>query len=184
MDLIPDSSFFICFFDDLSEFIDNNKLDSYFSVFSFNFDIQVTGLVNREITKTDYPIYNNHHSKFNVVNLDNLLLNDGYLLELLRPIVGRGEYEVISLAKQYHEHESDDFIFILDDNQARTRISSYLPELNKYLKGTVGLVMFCCLDLELFNKDSSIHILNCINDSKFFVDSNIIENVIQTIQSS
>lgn len=184
MNLIPDSSFFICFFDDLDELMDTSTLNTYFSVFSANFNIKITPLVNEEITKCKSDLYKKHSSKFNIIDRDDFFLYDGHLLELLRPLVGRGEFEVISLAKYYQENGLNDFTFILDDNEARLKIKRYFQELDGYLKGTVGIIMFCCLDMELFNKKESIHILNCINNSKFYVDPNIIENVINTIKLS
>jgi predicted nucleic acid-binding protein len=183
MDIIPDSTFFICFFDDLNGIIDPNTLDSYFSVFTTNFDIKIPSLVNEEITRTNYDLYNKHSSSFNVVATDNLSLNDSYLLELLRPLVGKGEFEVITFAKYYQECGLDNFIFILDDNQARSKINSYFHELKGHLKGTVGLVMFCCLDMCILDKNESLKLLYSIKNSKFYVASNIIENVIYTIET-
>lgn len=184
MDLIPDSTFFICFFDDLNGIIDTNTLDNYFSVFTTNFNVIIPSLVNKEITQTYYDAYNKYSSGFSIIPIEDISLNNGYLLELLRPLVGKGELEVITLAKYYQERGLDNFIFILDDNEARTKINLYFQELKNHLKGTVGLVMFCCLDMRLLNKNESLHLLYSIKNSKFYVALNIIENVIHTIETN
>lgn len=183
MDLIPDSSFFICFFEDIKDFVNPEDLINFFSIINSNFDIQVTPIVRSEITKKhQYHIYDVFAPEFIYVNFDQSTVEDLTLLEILKPLVGKGEFEVIALAKYYQQEEANDFIFVLDDDEARSKIKLFLNELEPHLKGTVGLIKFGCINLGIFNCNDSINILRCIENSNFRISSMLINSITNEVR--
>ena len=177
MILIPDSSFFICFFDDLRPLLTKEVRLWCIDKITNNFDVKVTPIVFSEVGfKNDGECVKKY---IDLVNFGDIA--DNGVLESLRPVWSKGEFEVICLAYNYKTTGNNDFIFIIDDLNARKIISNYLNELEKFLKGTVGFIGYCTHQ-KIFEQEVTINILIAIKKSKFRVDKQIIDKIIVEIQ--
>ena len=103
-------------------------------------------------------------------------------IELLRPLLGKGEHEVITCAHGYFLNDDGTFLFILDDGVARDLVRRVLPALINHMKGTVGFIGHCAVQ-KVLEKDEAIHLLTVIGRSKFRVNQSTITMVIAEVQS-
>jgi len=103
-------------------------------------------------------------------------------IELLRPLLGKGEHEVITCAHVYFLNGDGTFLFILDDGVARDLVKRILPSLISHMKGTVGFIGYCAIQ-KVLEKNEAIHLLTVIGRSKFRVDRSTITTVIAEVQS-
>ncbi|MCX6690867.1 MAG: hypothetical protein NTW33_02140 [Methanoregula sp.] len=103
-------------------------------------------------------------------------------IELLRPLIGKGEHGVISCAYVYFLNGDGTFLFILDDGVARDLVKRILPSLIRHMKGTVGFIGYCAIQ-KVLEKNEAIHLLTVIGRSKFRVDRSTITTVIAGVQS-
>lgn len=106
----------------------------------------------------------------------------GLPIELLRPLLGRGEREVITCAYIHFQRGNRTFLFILDDGVARDLVKRILPGLTEHLKGTVGFIGFCA-GRKILEKDEAIHLITVIGMSRFRVDRSTIAMVIADIEN-
>ncbi|WAI00481.1 hypothetical protein [Methanogenium organophilum] len=115
-----------------------------------------------------------------VVSIDDFA-SGGLPFEPLRMVVDQGEFEVITLSYVHKTTQTDDFMFILDDETARKKVLLYLPYLSEHLIGTIGFMAH----LEAKNyltSEFTINILNCIGESKFRISQKILNSAIQEIE--
>ncbi len=103
-------------------------------------------------------------------------------IELLRPLLGKGEYEVISCACVYFLNGDVTGLFILDDGVARDLVKRILPSIISHMKGTVGFIGYCTVQ-KVLEKNEGIHLLTVIGRSKFRVDRSTIATVIAGVQN-
>jgi len=177
MILIPDSSFFICFFDDLKPLlIKEVRLLCVEKIFD-NFDVKVTPIVFTEVGFEN----KDGRIKKRIVPENFRYTNNNNVLEALRPVWSKGEFEVICLAYNYKTAGNSNFIFIIDDLNAREIILNYLNELKNFLKGTVGFIGYCTHQ-KIFDQEGAISILMAIKKSKFRVDVQIVNKTITDIE--
>lgn len=179
MILIPDSSFFICFFDDLKPLLTKEVRLLCVEKVLDNFDVKVTPIVFSEVGfKNEDECIKRH-----IVPVNFNYTTDNNVLESLRPVWSKGEFEVICLAYNYKTTSNSNFIFIIDDLNARKIISNYLNELEIFLKGTVGFIGYCTHQ-KIFDQEGAISILTAIKKSKFRVDKQIVNMIITEIQGT
>lgn len=179
--LIPDSSFFICYLDDIKDHYPIEKRYDYLNRILTAFKVEVTTIVIDEV-----GLNNNHtqiKSNITLIDTNSLKISSiSNIIEPLRPIFGKGEYEVILVAFYYYQENENNFKFILDEKIARNIIKNHISELEKYLIGTIGLIDQSNI-VKLYTKDEAIDLLEKIKDSKFRIDTKIIDDVINKIKS-
>ncbi len=177
MILIPDSSFFICFFDDLKPLLTKEVRLLFVDQVFDNFDVKVSPIVFNEVGFEN----EDRRIKKHIVPEIFRYTTDNNVLESLRPVWSKGEFEVICLAYNYKIAGDSNFIFIIDDLNAREIILTYLNELKNFLKGTVGFIGYCT-NQKIFDQEGAISILMAIKKSKSRVDVQIVNKIIKEIQ--
>jgi predicted nucleic acid-binding protein len=161
VNIISDSSFFICFLDDIkrSDFL--RKM-----IASDSFKFIIGKVVREEIRKSkNYsqiePLIVSKTESFEYYNFE----------ELLRPImhsnaVSRGEGEAIAIAYVLN-YLGKNIILILDDETSRNFVYKNLNELSNKMVGTIGFIDKCFYEYGIFSKEEVLLILNSIKASKF-----------------
>ncbi|MDD3052489.1 MAG: hypothetical protein PHR06_15295 [Candidatus Cloacimonetes bacterium] len=175
--LIPDSSFFICFFDDLEGIVIESERFDFIAYIAKQYYVEIPEYVHYEAR-----FQNRNHdfsSLISVVSIDDLV-KDPVFFEPLRLVVDKGEFEVIVLSYFYKTTNDENFTFILDDETARKKVHLFIPLIAGNLTGTIGFIS----RLEQNNYISlefKVNILKCIEQSKFRVSKKIIESTINSI---
>jgi predicted nucleic acid-binding protein len=180
MKLLPDSSFFICFLSDLNESVDESTRLHYLNIFLEAFSVEVVPIVYHEINKksNSKPI---DHKIIKIKAIRSIDRNEP-ILSYLQPLLGKGEYEVISLSFLYYRNKESHFLCVLDDDVARRIVANFITEIKPNLIGTVGLIGFCSSSLALFDKTEAVTLLGKIKESNFRIDPKIIDEIIQKLK--
>ena len=172
-EIIADSSFFLCFLDDIEQ-------PEVLKRVLYKLDFLVTPIVYREISKSINFKCVQNHPKIILVPKENLG-------EALRPFfskkeIEKGETEVIELAYQFYSN-NDPRIFIIDEDDSRFFVIRNLPYLEKLMIGTVGFVGKCYYEYEILEKSEACAIVLVISTSKFRVSAEVIRYVLSKIES-
>ncbi len=176
--LIPDSTFFICYLDDiekpeyLKKIIKNNK-----------FNIFIGQIINNEIKKS-----NNYKSLEKDFGSKIKIFEYYQYGEILRPLFSReeiikGEHEVIVIAFILFS-EDEKFIAILDDIAPRKFIKNNFPQIYESIEWTVGFTKNCYYKHKIFSKEETLIILELIQNSKFRIDPEVICGLIYEVRCS
>ena len=173
--VIPDSSFIICFLDDIQQ--------PQYLIRIFNYD-GFTFIIGRIVKNEISRSRRYDHIKSIVENAESFEYY--YYGEILRPFLSieeieKGEHEVIATAYVMHSLGFD-IIFILDEDDPRKFVENNFPDLVDKMTGTVGFIEKCHCVFDIFEKDESIDILRLIKNSKFRVKAEIIEQAIENIR--
>ncbi len=174
--VVPDSSFYICFIDDI------NKPEYLAKILIHEFFTFVIGeKVKKEIMKSPHysairEILCNHTQYFEYYNYG----------EILRPFfsldeIKKGEHEVIAISYILYLHKNT-FIAILDDCAGRKFIDCNLPQISKNVTGTVGFIKLCYCNYHVFSKKETITILNLIKSSRFRVEEEVVDETLKEIE--
>ena len=131
--IIADSSFYICFLDDI-------KKPEYLKHILTHFRFVIGKIVKKEIARS--PMFKKIESIINTV-VDNISADENFD-ELLKPFfsvkeIEKGEDEVIAIAYVFNILELY-FYFILDDESARHFVEINFSELKDRMYGTVGFI--------------------------------------------
>lgn len=180
MKLIPDSSFFICFTGDLDGLLPLECRLDYLHRFADNFDIIVVPMVGTEVEFTGGS--ETLKPKIRFIGLNDFIQDGTNILEPLRPIWSKGEYEVILVAYSLKLKNDLDFLYVLDDGLARVIVETLIVELKDNLIGTIGLIGYCN-NQKLFSKQEAIGLLKLIKDSRFRIKPLIIDMLIRQIEA-
>ena len=178
MKLIPDSSFFICFLDDLEDYLPVADRIRILIAIAGTYAVMIVPEVEREsrlqrlTTGVSDKVYR--------ITIAEVPTDPSF--ELLRPLLGRGEHEVITFAHGCLLNGDGTFLFILDDGVARNLVQRILPALVTHMKGTVGFLGLCAIR-KILEKNDTINLLTIIGRSKFRVDRSTISTVIAEIES-
>ena len=172
-EILADSSFFICFLDDIEK---PNVLDKILE----KFDFLITPIVYTEVSKSINFKHIQKHPKILRVKKENLG-------EALRPLfskkeIEKGETEIIELAYHFYVNGASRF-FILDDDGPRFFVKRNLPHLEKLMIGTVGFVGECYYVCKILEKTEASAIVIIIGESKFRVSAEVIKEVLSKIES-
>lgn len=178
MKVIPDSSFFICFLDDLEGHLPLTDRLRLLAGISCSFPVMITPAVEQESRYQRLPT--GVSNQIQRITINGLPTDPS--IELLRPLLGKGEHEVITFARSCLLNGDSIFIFILDDGVARNLVKRILPALVSHMKGTVGFLGFCAIR-KVLEKNETINLLTIIGKSKFRVDRSTISTVIAEVQS-
>ncbi len=174
MRVIPDTSFFVCFLDDIK------VPELLIRTFESNkFALVVGKIVHEELKRSE----NYHQIEFILTEAESYDYTQ--FGEILRPFmsleeISKGEHEVIATAYILN-FLGYEIIFILDDDDARNFVLRNLKEISDRMTGTVGFVRLCCCHHKIFNKEEAKLILIMIKNSKFRVKKEIVEKAIGEI---
>ncbi|TFG22921.1 MAG: hypothetical protein EU529_09050 [Promethearchaeota archaeon] len=174
--VIPDSSFYICFIDNIK---DHKSIIEIIKNDKFKFIIGV--VVKSEIAKS--PNYNRIEA---VIEPDVELFSEINYGEILRPLFSKeelkkGENEVITISFILFDLDYD-IITIIDDEEPRQFFINNLTECADKLTGTIGFIGDCVCIYEVFKKDKGLSILVAIKNSKFRITKVIINEVMNKIR--
>lgn len=155
--VFADSSFFICFLEELKQSNCYNFLDYYnFAIGSKVFNEIKEHLENNLINKLYYcPDENYDYSALIAPLLSNEEKNKN-----------KGEYEVMGLSLHYLSSNRVKYI-IIDDKKARNFAKRNFVGLTKYITGTIGFIIFCSKD----NFISKIDAINILKDIEFAIEN-------------
>ena len=172
-EILADSSFFLCFLDDIEQ-------PEVLKRILYRFDFLVTPIVYKEVSKSIHFKHVQNHPKIILVPKENLG-------EALRPFfsekeIERGETEVIELAYQFYSNNDPKF-FIIDDDGPRLFVKRNLPYLKKLMIGTVGFVAECYYEYRILEKSEASTLVIIIGKSKFRVSGEVIREVLSKIES-
>lgn len=170
--VIPDSSFFICFLDDI-------KMPTVLKrIITFNyFTFVLCEKVKKELLK------NSEFKKlFNDLNEYFESFEYGTYAEILRPLFAeeeiiKGEHEVIVAAYVYHHVLNQNYIAIIDDAETRKFIQRNFPEILGNVIGTLGFIKQSYKVYNIISKDEALNILGAIENSKFRVSKDVLERI-------
>lgn len=176
--IVPDSSFYICFLDDIK------KPAHLIRIFkSKRLEFMIGPLIKREIKKSlNYPKIEprikSHVKIFTYYRYG----------EILRPVfsieeMNKGEHEVVAVAYILNFLQVE-FLAILDEEKMKNFIKSSFPQISAKITGTVGFIGLCCCDFKIFTKAEGISILYSIRSSKFRVDDKILDKTAAKIEAS
>ncbi len=170
--IIADSSFYICFLEDIQK---PTHLLKMLNKFSF----LIGPIVLNEVSKcTNYGYIKEAEGITRLASF-----NFG---EILSPFfskdqIKKGEAEVIALA--YIQYESGMIHkFILDDGAARKIVCKNFRNLSKIMTGTIGFIADCHCDFSIFSKAVALTLLNEIKCSTFFVEYRVLSSVMGRIE--
>ena len=176
--VIPDSTFYICYLDDINKPKYLNKI-----IQNDNFNIYIGQIINNEIKKS-----NNYITLENDIGSKIKIFEYYHYGEILRPLfskeeIKKGEHEVIVIAFILFS-EDKEFIAILDDIAPRKFIKKNFPKIYKSIEWTVEFTKNCYYEHKIFSKEETLIILELIQNSKFRIDSNIISKLISEVRCS
>lgn len=174
--LIPDSTFYICFLDDIEkpEFLIRIIENEKFHIF--------TGRVIKDEIKRS-PNYQFLEQQITTrIKLFNYYLYG----EILRPFfsqeeIKKGEHEVIVISFIMYS-EDNNFTAILDDGGPRKFLEKNFPNISKLVEGTVGFTKNCYIKHNIFTQGETLIILDLIQKSKFRIGDEIISNVMSEVR--
>lgn len=177
--VVPDSSFFICFLNDISK-----PRCLYRILNEKTFSFVLGEIIKTEIKKIpDNMMLEENFKKNNISCFDYYSYG-----EILRPFfstdeIEKGEHEVIVITYILN-FQGEWVIAILDDDSPKNFLKNKLPEISNNIIGTIGFVEKCTIEYNIFLKEESIYILKLIKQSKFWVSEQIIDVVIERIKAS
>ena len=174
--VISDSSFFICFLDDIQK---PRYIIKILKCNSFKFIIGK--LVGREISKShNYPaieeMFGHSIEGFEYYRYG----------ELLRPFfslqeIKEGEHEAIAISYILH-FIGIDFTLIIDDAEPRKFVRMHFSDISPKMTGTIGFIKDCCCTYSIFSKEEGINILTLIKQSRFRIKGEMIDSIIGVIR--
>ncbi len=170
--MLADSSFYICFLDDIEQ---PEVLKKILTSFKF----LITPIVYKEVSKSANFKHIESNPKI-------VLFPEENLGEALRPFfsekeIEKGETEVIELAYQFYAN-NDPKMFILDEKGPRFFVLRNLPYLARLMTGTVAFVGECYYEYAVFGKSEASTIVLVIGMSKFRVTAEVIKEVLSRIE--
>jgi len=170
--VIPDSSFFICFLDDI-------KMPTILKrIITFEyFRIVLCEKVKKELLRSleFKKLFNDLNERFEGFEYS-------MYAEVLRPLFAReeivkGEHEVIAAAYVHHYVLKQNYIVIIDDAGIRKFIQRNFPEMYKNIIGTLGFIKQSYKVFNIISRDEALNILDAIESSKFRVSKDVLEKI-------
>jgi predicted nucleic acid-binding protein len=171
--MLADSSFYLCFLEDIAQ-------PEVLLKILQRFDFLITPTVYKEVSKSN--------SFGRIQSSPKLkLLPKESLGEILKPFfskkeIEKGETEVIELAYEYYVADKPK-TFIIDDKEPRLFVLRNLPYLSRLMIGTVGFVGECCYVYSLMDKNEATTVILLISASNFRAAPEIISEVLHRIEN-
>lgn len=176
--IVSDSSFYLCFIDDI-------KFPSHIIkiISSDLLNFQIGSIVKEEIKKSQNYEYIGYHVENGIEYIEYF-----HYGELLRPLfsldeIEEGEHEVIAIGYILYSKEQN-FKMIMDDGSPRKFVATNFPDLGSRLCYTTEFIKLCCLEYHIFDKNEAITILELVKESPFFVKDIIVDEIIEQIRCS
>ena len=171
--LVADSTFFICFLDDI-------KQPTVLLEIGKKFVFRLSPVVSTEIKKSQ------NYSKVSYATCFQDFKSELNLGEALRPFFSnaqlkKGESEVIAISYILH-NMGVDFFLILDDWDARNFVEIHLGYMHTTMRGTVGFLGDCYCTHQVFDKEKTLSLLDEIDNSTFRVKKTITAQVRKRIE--
>lgn len=143
--------------------------------FANSFMFLITSIVNSELSKSRNFSIIEHNDNFPVFS------SQFSIKEVLKPFFSnvqtmKGEHEVIALAFLLHR-ANNDFHLILDEDGPRKFVTRQFSFLAHKMTGTVGFLGKCHCEFKIVQKQLALDTLQEIEQSKFRVDSNILNSI-------
>jgi predicted nucleic acid-binding protein len=176
--IIADSSFYICFLDDIK------KPAFLIHLLKFErFRFTIGPIIKGEINKSpNYPAIEieikSHVRVFEYYSYGEILKPVFSIEEMIK-----GEHEVVAIAYILN-FLNIDFIAILDEERTKNFVQNSFPKISTKFVGTIGFIEICCCHHKIFSKLEGIAILDSIRNSKFRVDNRLIDKIIEKIRLS
>ena len=145
---VADSSFYICWTDDMNKRICIHEFLSFYQFY-------IGETILNEISSS-HSSDNEFKSKVQKLNYDYTVL----FKPLIKGKLDKGEFEAIGIAKNLFEKGELKHL-ILDDGPARNLLKRNFPELEDKQCGTVGFVRECYFDQNI-SKDKAIKTLEAM----------------------
>ena len=155
--VFADSSFFICFLEELKQSNCYNFLDYYNFAIGSKVWIEIkTHLEDNLINKLHFcPEENYNYSSLIEPILSNKEKNKN-----------KGEYEVIGLSLHYLSSNQVKYV-IIDDKKAKNFAKRNFKELEEYIMGTIGLIIHCPKDNFISENDA----IKILKDIEFAIEN-------------
>lgn len=174
--IVPDSSFYICFLDDI------RRVDALLRLMTCEYYSLVMGsVIRREVTAKECPedfldALHHHVEGFEYQAYG----------EILRPFFGdeeirKGESEAVVISFILHRM-GERHILIIDESPARRFVGGRFPELLQYLTGTVGFLETCTVLRNIFTPEEAIELLRAMLASTFRIDPDIVHEAIEKLE--
>jgi predicted nucleic acid-binding protein len=175
--VIPDSSFFICFLDDI------NKPQQIMELLSSNYFSFIMGkITSSEIQKSKNFIKIKSEFFQKITVYDYFEYSEIVKMFFSESELKKGEHEVFIISFILSTSE-EQFIAIVDDAPAKKFCKTNIPERATSITGTVGFVRVCSCTCKVFIKETAIDILVSIKKSKFYVPPSIVDAAIEDIRT-
>lgn len=175
VNVVPDSSFYLCFLDDINA---PQYLLQLLNARVFKFFLG-------KVIKTEIESSSNYKTVEKTIDSRVEIFEYYNYGEILRPFfsleeIKKGDNEVIVISYVLYFLDLT-FITILDDNKPRNFLRRNFPELYRRVVGTIGFIEKCSCQYKIFAKEEAITILNLIKKSKFRIKNEIVNNTIKRI---
>lgn len=171
--VIADTSFYLCFIEDICQPATLVKIIN-------TFDFYYSNIIEEEVDFDNIEELRGHR---NLIGLQNFV-DFGQILKpfFSQEEIKKGEHEVIGMSFLFVQLGLT-FIFILDDAPARKFVTHKIPQLVGYMHGTAGFLGICCCTYLIFTKEEIYSLLHEIEHSDFFITKNVINTVIERVRS-
>ncbi|MBI2545591.1 hypothetical protein HYV81_00225 [Candidatus Woesearchaeota archaeon] len=168
-DLVADSSFYLCFLEDICSPSDLVAIID-------NFRAHLTPLIHKEIKRSINFSSIDQHANINIFSTPSFNIG-----ELVKPFfskkeISKGEHEIV-VAAYFIYNTNRDIIIIIDEKGPRQFIINHLPELIPFLTGTVGMVGSCYYTFAIMDKQKTLNLLDQIGSSRFRVTQKILNEI-------
>jgi predicted nucleic acid-binding protein len=175
-EIVPDSSFYYCFVDDV------NRPDVLVTLLTYTSFHYVTGpVIDSEVRGCRR--FGNIEQAFEA-NVESFAYYQ--YGEIIRPLfaldeIKKGEHEVVVISYIFH-HQGATYKSIIDEAPTRTFLQRSYPELSRNMNGTIGFLEHCTIDCKLISKGDCITLLEEIKESRFRIEDRIVDEAIERLR--
>ena len=173
--VVADSSFYICFLDDI-------KKPQYLIRLTDYFEFVLGKIIDEELRRSP-----NYSYIKNIMRKKFFYFKYGNYEEILRPFfsmeeIQKGEHEAIAISIILVRLELLEIFLIIDENSARNFIKKNFQDIYPMVKYTVQFIVECYFNHNIFKKDEIIEILTLIKTSKFRINKNLIDSLLKKLE--
>ena len=176
--VVSDSSFYICFLDDIE------RVDALLRLMtSREYSFVMGSVIRREVTAKECPedFLDTLHRSVEIYEY----YGHG---EILRPFFGdaeirKGESEAVVISFILHG-KGELHILVIDESPARRFVGRRFPDLVQYMTGTVGFLETSTVLRYIFTPEEAIVMLKEIIASDFRVDPGIVREAIERLEGT
>ena len=157
-DILADSSFYICYLDDINNCEALNKIID-------KFDFYLTNIIKSEICSSKN--YNNIEKNQNLKDYSPFF----HIEKILEPFfskeeIRKGEHEIMAYSFLWDYLNIIHFT-IIDDEPARKFIEKNIPIIIPYMNRTARFTADCYVIYSIFSKEYALYLLDSIDKSNF-----------------